>query len=162
MSARQLSVAGLALLLSAPAVLLGQPRADLPERIHGADQVVVGIVVEVDPVFRENEFGDQLIVTLTTVAVEETLKGPASLTTVEVEVEGGTIDGLSLAVSDVEPVALGERAVFMLTRRVSGAYVPYLRGQGLLRLDASGQIRDESWSLADVRAAAREASEQPR
>ena len=123
---------------------------------------MLGVVVDVDPVFRENEFGDQLIVSLTTVAVEETLKGPANLTTVEVEIEGGTIDGLSLAVSDVEPVALGERAVFLLTRRVSGSYLPYLRGQGLLRLDASERVRDESWSLADVRAAARAVSEQPR
>ena len=103
-------------------VVLGQPRADLRERIRGAERVVVGVVTNVNPVFQENEFGDQLIVSRTTVAVEETLKGPANLTTVEIEVEGGTIDGLSLAVSDVEPVALGDRGVFMLRLRRPGVY----------------------------------------
>lgn len=153
-------VLGLVLVFS-QVVLVSQPRADLLERIRGAEHVVVGVVTDVTPVLQENEFGDQLIVSRTTVAVEETLKGPTNLTTVEIEVEGGTIDGLSLAVSDVEPVVFGDRGVFMLMRIGQGNYVPHLRGQGLLTLDASEQVRGEPWSLADVRAAARAVAASP-
>jgi len=142
-----------------PHAVDAQPgRVDLPDRIRGAQRVVVGVVADVAPEFRENEFGDQLIVSRTTVVVEEVLKGPANTPTIEVDVEGGTIGDLTLSVSDLEPIGLGERGVFLLSQSPSGAFVPHLRGQGLLQLDTQDQVRGEPWSLADIRAAAQAAN----
>ncbi len=139
-----------------PHAVVAQPgRVDLPERIRGAERIVVGVVANVAPELRENQFGDQLIVSRTTVVVEEVLKGPANMSTVEVDVEGGTIGDLTLSVSDIESIGLGERGVFLLNASASGAFVPHLRGQGLLQLDTQDQVRGEPWSLADIRAAAR-------
>ena len=141
-----------------PHAVLAQPgRVDLPERIRGAERIVVGVVANVAPELQENQFGDQLIVSRTTVVVEEVLKGPANVSTVEVDIEGGTIGDLTLSVSDIESIGLGERGVFLLNASASGAFVPHLRGQGLLHLDTQDQVRGEPWSLADIRAAARAA-----
>jgi len=122
----------------------------LAERARGAERVVVGRVTTVEPMWRTNEFGDRLIVSVVTVAVDETLRGPAQ-PTVTVEVEGGTIGDLTLHVSDLEPVATGERVVFYLARNARGVFVPHLRGQGLLKLDRSDRVRGSTVTLADIR-----------
>jgi hypothetical protein len=126
----------------------------LAERTRGAERVVVGRVTSVDPIWRTNEFGDRLIVSIVNVAIDETLRGP-TLPSVDVEVEGGTIGDVTLNVSDLEPVVPGDRAVFYLARNKRGAYVPHLRGQGLLKLDRSDRVRNSAVTLADVRRAAR-------
>jgi hypothetical protein len=128
----------------------------LAERARGAERVVVGRVTAVEPVWRTNEFGDRLIVSVVNVAVDETLRGP-SQPTVTVEVEGGTIGDLTLHVSDLEPVAAGDRAVFYLARNARGAFVPHLRGQGLLKLDRSDRVRGSTVTLADIRRTAAQA-----
>src|SRR5689334_9367977 len=76
-------------LVAAPA---SAQRRDVPaaERARDADQVLVGRVTAVAPVWRINDFGDRLIVSIVHVTVEETLKGTAQ-PSVDVEVEGGTI-----------------------------------------------------------------------
>jgi hypothetical protein len=112
--------------------------------------VVVGRVTAVNPAWRTNEFGDRLIVTVVSVAVDETLRGPTSAA-VDVEVEGGTIGDVTLHVSDLEPVAPGDRAVFYLARSRRGAFVPHLRGQGVLKLDRSDRVRNSAVTLADIR-----------
>ena len=124
----------------------------LAERARGSERVVVGRVTDVNPVWRTNEFGDRLIVSIARVAVDETLRG-AQQSSLEVEIEGGTIGTLTLQVSDIEPVAVGDRAVFYLKRTARGAFVPHLRGQGFLKLDRSDRIRGTSVRLADVRRA---------
>jgi hypothetical protein len=128
----------------------------LAERSRGAERVVVGRVTAVNPIWRTNEFGDRLIVSIVNVAVDETLRGPV-LPNVDVEVEGGTIGDLTLNVSDLEPVAPGDRAVFYLARNTRGTFVPHLRGQGLLKLDRSDRVRDSGVTLADIRRAAAQA-----
>ena len=127
----------------------------LAERARGAERVVVGRVTTVNPIWRTNEFGDRLIVSIVNVAVDETLRGPA-LPSVDLEVEGGTIGDLTLHVSDLEPVAPGDRAVFYLARDRRGVFVPHLRGQGLLKLDRADRVRDSAVTLADIRRSARE------
>jgi hypothetical protein len=122
----------------------------LAERARGAERVVVGRVTTVEPVWRTNEFGDRLIVSVVSVAVDETLRGQ-SQPTVTVEVEGGTIGDLTLHVSDLEPLATGDRAVFYLARNARGAFVPHLRGQGLLKLDRTDRVRGSTVTLADIR-----------
>jgi hypothetical protein len=126
----------------------------LAERARGAERVVLGRVTTVEPVWRTNEFGDRLIVSVVNVAVDETLRGPAQ-STVTVEVEGGTIGDLTLHVSDLEPVAPGDRAVFYLARNARGVFVPHLRGQGLLKLDRADRVRGSNVTLADIRRTAR-------
>lgn len=125
----------------------------LAERTRGAERVVVGRVTSVNPIWRTNEFGDRLIVSIVNVAVDETLRGPAAAS-VDLEVEGGTIGDVTLNVSDLEPVAPGDRAVFYLARNARGAFVPHLRGQGLLKLDRSDRVRNSAVTLADIRRAA--------
>jgi hypothetical protein len=128
----------------------------LAERARGAERVVVGRVTAVDPAWRTNEFGDRLIVSVVSVAVDETLRGPAQQN-VTVEVEGGTIGDLTLHVSDLEPVVTGDRAVFYLARNARGVLVPHLRGQGLLKLDRSDRVRGSTVTLAEIRRTAAQA-----
>jgi hypothetical protein len=151
-------VAVISLLLSAFAAIAHAQDGPVPlaERARTAERVVVGRVTTVNPIWQTNEFGDRLIVSVVTVAVDETLRGPA-LTTVDLEVEGGTIGDVTLNVSDLEPVAAGDRAVFYLARSRRGAFVPHLRGQGVLKLDRSDRVRNSATTLVDIRRAAREA-----
>ena len=122
----------------------------LAERARGAEHVVVGRVVSVSGVWRENDFGDRLIMSVVRVSVDETLKGQQQ-PTVDVEVEGGTIGTLTLRVSDLAPLSPGDRAVFYLTRSRRGPLVPHLRGQGLLKLDGSQRVIGASTTLDDIR-----------
>jgi hypothetical protein len=126
------------------------PAVPLVERARGADRVVVGRVQAVNPVWQVNEFGDRLIVSMIRVAVSETLKGQAQAV-LDVEVDGGTIDGLTLRVSDLTSFVPGERAVFYLVRSGRGALVPHLRGLGLLKLDGSDRVPGSSLTLDIIR-----------
>ncbi len=135
-----------------------QDAVPLAERARGAERVIVGRVAAVDPVWRVNEFGDRLIVSVVRVAVDQTLKGQTQ-SAVDVEVEGGTIGGLTLRVSDLTTFTAGERAVFYLKRSPRGAFVPHLRGQGLLKLDRSDRVPGSSLTLDEIR---RTVSGQPR
>ena len=122
----------------------------LAERARGAELVVVGRVASVAPGWQVNEFGDRLIVSVVRVVVNETLKGQAS-PTLDVEVEGGTIGEVTLHVSDETSFSPGERAVFYLKRTARGTFVPHLRGDGLLKLDASNRIAGSTVTLGDIR-----------
>jgi hypothetical protein len=133
----------------------------LTERARGAERVVVGDVTSATPMWRVTEHGDRLIVTVLRIATRETLKGAAQ-PTVDVEVEGGTVDGLTLKVSDLPSLIPGDRAVFYLRRTASGSLVPHLRGDGVVRLDRSDRIAGSGLTLNDVRAAAAEAQRPPR
>ena len=107
-------------------------------------------MASVSPVWQVNEFGDRLIISVVRVAVNETLKGQ-SQPTVDVEVEGGTLDGVTLRVSDQVSFAAGERAVFYIRRNVRGRFVPHLRGQGLLKLDQTDRVPGSSLTLETIR-----------
>jgi hypothetical protein len=122
----------------------------IPDRAKGAHSVVVATVIEATPTFERNSFGDQLIVTHAFLRVEESLKGQ-SANVIPLDVEGGTIGDLTLHVSDVEPIRKGERAVFFIQRTPSGANVPHLRGNGVLKLDATNHVRGSNATLDDVK-----------
>jgi hypothetical protein len=128
-----------------------QPAAvPLAERARGAERVVVGRVAAVDPTWQVNEFGDRLIVSRVRVAVSETLKGQTA-STLDVEVEGGTIGDLTLRVSDQVSLAPGERAVFYVNATRRGTFKPHLRGQGVLKLDTGNRVTGSSVTLDQVR-----------
>ena len=120
------------------------------ERARGADRVVIGRVASVSPAWQINEFGDRLIVSTLRVNVDENLKGPASAA-VDVEIEGGTIGGLTLHVSDQASFAPGERGVFFVRRTTRGTFAPHLRGQSLMKLDASNRVQGTALTLDDIR-----------
>jgi hypothetical protein len=132
------------------AAAANQAPVPLAERARGAELVVVGRVASVAPAWQVNEFGDRLIVSVVRVVVTETLKGQG-LTSLDVEVEGGTIGDVTLHVSDQTSFAAGERAVFYLNRAARGRFVPHLRGLGLLKLDASDRIPGSSLTLGEIR-----------
>ena len=135
------------------------PTEDVASRARGAGRVVVAQVVDVQPRFDVNEYGDRLIVSQAVVSVEESLKGPHS-SVVLVDFEGGSIGGLSLNVSDMPSLKHNDRAVFFLesTPTRTGAYRLRRRGLGVMRLDSANRILGNGMTLDQVRAAVRGAA----
>ena len=129
-------------------------RDDLAERVRKAERVVVATVDRVEAIFDINEFGDQLIFSIASVRLAETLKGQSERT-LTVWVEGGTVGDLTLDVSDMPTIEAGERAVFLLDSTPAGTYVPHDRGRGILKLDPGDRVRGTDITLEDVRAAVR-------
>ena len=129
----------------------------LRDRARGAERVVVGHVASVDAKWSVSEFGDRLIVSVVHVAVDETLKGQAQ-SSLDVEVEGGTIGDLTLHVSDQASIATGERAVFYVRRDARGIFVPHLRGQGIIKLDRLNRVPGSSLTLDEIRRTVAEAA----
>src|SRR5580765_732903 len=139
----QLFAAVLTLWATTTAISAGGPQANLSDRIHGAQQVVVAHTTKVTPKWKRNEYGDTLIVSEVELQVDETLKGKAAKT-VTVDVEGGTLNGVTLKVSSSPEMAVGERGVFFLDETPSGSHVPHLKGQGILKLDNTDQVTGSS------------------
>jgi len=134
----------------------------LEERAQGASQIVVATVTSVTPRWDVNAYGDRLIISRLSLRVDETLKGVAAAA-VSMDLEGGTLDGLTLRVSALPALELGERAVFFLNARTgglnagTGVYQPHLAGQGILELDDAESVRGSNLTLATVRAIVRRA-----
>lgn len=137
-------------LATVPVFAAGGRPVDVSERIKGAERVVVARASKVTPQWRTNDYGDKLIISQVTLDVEETLKG-APTNQMSLDVEGGTLDGLTLTVSSQQPVKAGDRAVFMLDMKPSGGHVPHLKGQGILKLDANNNIEGSDLRLDDIR-----------
>lgn len=128
---------------------------DLATRLRGASRTVVGSVARLEPRMVRTSRGDRMIVTRTWLRVEESLKGRAEAM-LAVDVEGGAIGELSMRVSDIEPLVVGERAVVMVEPTAEGGWRPHRRGLGLLRLSRDNRVRDLGLSLSDVRRIAAE------
>jgi hypothetical protein len=152
------AVPGLLLLAMLHPAAVAAQRGDVPaaDRARGAERVVVGRVASVTPLWRVNEYGDRLIVSVVHVSVDETLKG-ASDRTVDVEVEGGTVGSVTLRVSDLDTFVPGDRAVFYLDRTRGGRLVPHRRGLGFQKIDRQNRVRGTGVSLDDVRREVRRA-----
>jgi hypothetical protein len=152
---------GLALLAVCAAVATTSASTERPvdvgTRAKGAARVVVAVVEDVIPRYDVNEYGDRLIVSQAWIRVDETLKG-TSAALIPVDIEGGTIGDITLAVSDMPVMRKGERAVFFLDADKGGASRPHGRGQGVLKLDAAGRVRGGNMTLSDIRAMVRAAS----
>ena len=133
----------------------GRP-VDIPERARGAKSVVVARTTEVTPVWQTNEFGDLLIVSQVQLQVEETLKGAAA-GSLSLAVEGGTLNGVTLRVSGLPTMAVGERAVFFVDDAPDGTHKPHLKGLGILKLDSTDTVPGSSLHLRDIRGMVRSA-----
>jgi hypothetical protein len=129
--------------------------ATLDERIAGAQRVVVASAKSIDARWRENTYGDRVIVSRVLLDVEETLKGSAAGNAIWMDLEGGTLDGFTLRVSDLPDLRPGERAVFFLDQGVNGVATPHLRGQGILKLDSDNVVAGSSLRLDAIRTFAR-------
>jgi hypothetical protein len=131
--------------------------ADVPPGIlrllELADTVVVSTVERVEPQWQENDRGDRLIVSKTMVQSLEALKGELAMP-VWIDVEGGTLDGVTLRVSSAPLLETGERAVLFLRRQSDGRFALVEGGIGVLKLDARDLVRGTTISLADIRLAA--------
>jgi hypothetical protein len=132
----------------------GPQPATIQERARGADRIVVASVSDIRAAYERNAFGDELIVSHASLALEEVIKGNSEKATVAVE--GGTVDGVTLRVSSLPTLSRGERAVFFLKRGPNGEYLPHLSGQGILKLDATNHVKGSSLSLDDIRRMASE------
>ncbi len=137
-------------------VQAGSPKAsqqvELRSRIKGAERAFIGRVTRVSPYMKKTDHGDVLIVSRVEMAVEEPLKGQAAAT-VPMEIEGGTLNGVTMEVSDMPQMAAGLRAVVMLKRNARGEMVPHQRGAGVLELEQDHVKNSDLW-LDDVRLAA--------
>lgn len=137
----------------------GSPKAsqqlELKSRMKGAERAFVGRVTRVSPYMKKTDRGDVLIVSHVEMAVEEALKGQAT-STVPMEIEGGTLNGVTMEVSDMPQMAVGLRAVVMLKRNARGEMAPHQRGAGVLELEQEHVKNSDLW-LDDVRLAAAEA-----
>ena len=112
--------------------------------------MVVGTVDRVVPMAIQNEYGDQLIISRTTVVVEEVLQdSPAEALTADVE--GGTLDDLTLEVSDMPSVKQGDRGIFFVTRSTGDSHVLHRRGEGLLRLRQNDVVDRPGLTLDSIR-----------
>ena len=131
-----------------------QVPTDLRTAIRRADRVVVGTVVAVQPFWQTNKWGDRLIVSRTWVRPTETLKGQRTSKDLPVNIEGGSLDGLTLVVSDLPSVKKGHRGVFLLQQNEDGQLVPSGRGRGVLKLSQTNVVVGTNLRLEDVRRAA--------
>jgi hypothetical protein len=132
-----------------------QQTAAIDSQAREARKVLIAKVATVKSRFEINQFGDNLIVTDMLLEVEETMKGAAS-TAVEATIEGGTVGEVTLAVSDIPAMRVGDRAVFFLDEAPAGRHVPHKRGLGILKIDGSDRVSPDM-TLADVRRAVRAA-----
>jgi hypothetical protein len=130
--------------------------SDFGARARGAARVVVAAVADMQPRFDVNEYGDHLIITRTTLRVEETLKGTQT-DLVDMDVEGGTIGDLTLTVTDLPIFHRGDRGVFFLESSSTSVHRLHGRRLGLVRLDTSDHALASTVTLADIRAAVRAA-----
>ena len=116
----------------------------------GADAAVVGTAIRTDATWRTTPYGDRLIVSRVQIAVEETLKGPP-LKQVVLEMDGGTLDGVTMATSAQSLVRIGDRGIFLLDPPDGTGRRTSYRRRGVLLLDRD-RVRGSRLTLADVRA----------
>jgi hypothetical protein len=153
--ARRALLMALAFLL--PSVLIADEvtsRAIFQQRLRLAERAVVGTVLDVQPSWRENKWGDRLIVSRARVKPAETLKGETASADLSVDVEGGTLGSVTLEVSHAPRLAAGERAVFLLKRGDQGGFVPAGGAEAVLKLTPQDTVAGTTLRLADLRAAA--------
>ena len=79
-----------------------------------SDRIVRGRVMKLTYSHGSNSYGDELIYTHATVRVAEALKGDR--TDLVVKVEGGTLNGITLTVSDTATFKTGEEVLVFLKK----------------------------------------------
>ncbi len=151
MPKKSLSVA--LLLLCCSSLFAGMQRRviDIPERAEESDKVIVGQVRKITPRWDTNAFGDKLIMSQVEFHVEETIEGTPE-STVLMDIEGGTLDGMTMQSSLLPKMEIGERAVLFLDPpQKKKVRRPHLKGLGILKLDREDRVQRSSLSLQQIR-----------
>ncbi len=147
---RMFTALALAAVVFAAAPAAAQTRiASLEERFAGSEQVVIAEARAVEASWRQNVHGDRIIVSRVLLQVSESLKGSGSRQ-MWLEVEGGTVDGVTLEVSSLPLIREGDRAVFFLNA-MRDVHRPFLKGQGILPLDENDMVEGSSLHLNTIR-----------
>lgn len=132
-----------------------QRPVEVPDRFRGAERVVVASVAHVDAHYQRNHHGDELIVSHLLLQVHETLKG-SHMPVLTLELEGGSVGDVTMRVSDLPELEVGERGVFFLERGEGKMHLPHLRGQGILTLDEADRVPGTSLTLDAIRGMAQD------
>jgi hypothetical protein len=103
--------------LTAAALMIKTP---LPDLVGGAEAIVVGRVTQVRSSW---SLDNNLIVTLTSIEVKETIKGRTSSRRIAVQTPGGQVGDLRLAVSD-EPSFTMDETVLVFLRPLPSRFSP--------------------------------------
>lgn len=114
----------------AAALMVEIPFTDL---VSGADSVVIGTVTSVESRWNEDQ---TFIRTYASVSVERHVTGAPVDSTITIVVDGGTVDGITLWVSDTPTFHPGMRAGFLLRKEEPGLYTPYGQIQGVYALES--------------------------
>lgn len=128
--------------------------ASVEELLKGAEKVVVATARSVNARWEQNSHGDRLIVSRILLEIDEKFKGEAGRA-VWLDLDGGTLDGLTLSVSSLPSLRPGERAVFFLNAVDGDVHTPHMRGRGILLLNERNVIQGSSLHLDEIRAKAR-------
>lgn len=128
----------------------------LKSAVQQAKFALVGTVTDTHASRRKSQWGDEIIVTRAVLRTDEVLKGgPPSW--VPIDLEGGTVDGITMEVSHTPLVWRGERAVFLVDQLADGRFIAHDRGAGILKLRPDDRVADSALTLNEIRALAREA-----
>lgn len=124
----------------------------IEQRAAGSQHVWLGKVRETRTERHKNSQGDELIMTRVYLDVTENLKGEPHPGNAQILIEGGSLDGLTLQVSDMPTVVVNEDLVVFLETDSLGEMKPHRRGHGILRLEkGTGKVRNSSLTLAQIR-----------
>jgi hypothetical protein len=102
-----------------------------------SDRIVRGRVMKLTYSYGSNSYGDELIYTHATVRVAEALKGDRS--DLVVKIEGGTLDGITLTVSDTATLKTGEEVLVFLKKDLL-EYRPLTRSSSKYTISDGGKI----------------------
>ena len=129
--------------------------AALKSAVQHAKFALVGTVTDTQASRRKSQWGDEIIVTRAVLRTDEALKGgPPSW--VPIDVEGGTIDGITMEVSHTPLIQRGERAVFLVDQLADGRFIAHDHGAGILKLRPDDRVTDSALTLNEIRTLARE------
>lgn len=153
----QVCLAGaLAIAISSGTVFAANADLDLKKQARAARKIVVAKATSVSPRWRTSASGDLLIVSLVGLEIEETLKGEPG-TFAWLDVEGGSLNGVTLRVSSMPEIKPGERAVFFLDETPDGSHVPHMKGKGVWKLDQKNKVVGNGAELDDIKRQVRDA-----
>ena len=106
------SVACLVLFTLAGTVSAEVESMTLAELVRQAETIVRGTVSKVEPHWNEDK---TMIYTTVTLAVQSYLKGGTTASEISIEVPGGTVEGLTLWVSDTPTFEEGQEVILSLS-----------------------------------------------
>ena len=147
---------GLLILAATMTVALAQSKtAEFNAALKQAKFALVGTITETHASKRRSSWGDDIIVTTAIIRTDETLRG-APPTWTALELEGGTLNGVTMEASETPLTRQGERAVFLVDQLPDGRFVAHGRRLGILKLRTDDRVENSELTLNEVRALARE------